>query len=785
MIRVKHPEVLVIAASAWNTSAWKTSAWKATVAVGLCAVAGYFLLPDVGAMDAGYSLIGFSSVVAVVIGGRRHPQGERGPWYALAAGNLGFVLGDGVYDVYQFVLHRSPPFPSVADAFYLGGYPLLIIGLAQLTGRAQWKGRMRERYADAGIVSIGALALLWHVLVGSYAHDPGYREFARIVVMAYPIMDLGVLFIVVQGLVASRQPVVHGLLVVSMTSMIVADVLYDLLTLHGEYHTGSPLDAGWLVSYVLMATAALYPSRERTPTAAPPPSGSRHLPLVALAGFVSPLILMIATLRGQHVDVTVLSCTSIVLFALVVLRTRWMILRLAAQTRALEVALADRESLEVELRHQAFHDSLTGLPNRALLSDRIAHALAAATRTGSMVAVCLCDLDGFKTINDSLGHPVGDAALVAAGERLSAVARPGDTVARLGGDEFAVLLRDIESPRAASDIGGRIVSALHQPVEVHGRQITLSASVGVAVAGGGSSGERLLSEADSAMYEAKASGKDRCVVFEDAMHVKIVERMELINALPGALERHEFFLEYQPQISLGRRQLEGFEALLRWQHPTLGLIGPDRFVHLAEETGHILPIGRWVIEEACQQAVRWRTGDDRPMSVSVNLSGHQLKDPDLLRCIRTALSLTRLRPEQLVLEITESVLIVDVELTVRALEDLKQLGVRLAIDDFGTGYSSLSYLNRFPIDSIKIDKTFVDPLGDPSSEGTLFVQSIIRLAHDLGLRTVAEGMETVEQRDLLTQLGCDGAQGFLLSRPLSAPAAQDFVVLSGAVASRG
>jgi diguanylate cyclase (GGDEF)-like protein len=461
-----------------------------------------------------------------------------------------------------------------------------------------------------------------------------------------------------------------------------------------------------------------------------------------------------------------------------------MILRLAAQTRALEVALADRESLEVELRHQAFHDSLTGLPNRALLSDRIAHALAAATRTGSMVAVCLCDLDGFKTINDSLGHPVGDAALVAAGERLSAVARPGDTVARLGGDEFAVLLRDIESPRAASDIGGRIVSALHQPVEVHGRQITLSARVGVAVAGGGSSGERLLSEADSAMYEAKASGKDRCVVFEDAMHVKIVERMELINALPGALERHEFFLEYQPQISLGRRQLEGFEALLRWQHPTLGLIGPDRFVHLAEETGHILPIGRWVIEEACQQAVRWRTGDDRPMSVSVNLSGHQLKDPDLLRCIRTALSLTRLRPEQLVLEITESVLIVDVELTVRALEDLKQLGVRLAIDDFGTGYSSLSYLNRFPIDSIKIDKTFVGPLGDPSSEGTLFVQSIIRLAHDLGLRTVAEGMETVEQRDLLTQLGCDGAQGFLLSRPLSAPAAQDFVVLSGAVASR-
>ena len=752
--------------------------WRAAVLIGACAVAGYFLLPGPGPKDLGYSVIGFASAAAVMVGRRRRAAGDRDGWYPIAAGNLCFVLGDSVYDLYQFVLHRPAPFPSVADVFYLAGYPLLIVGVVRLTRVPGRPGASRETYADAAIVTVGALAVAWHFLLLQYATSSPVAQLGTLVSMAYPVMDLGVLFIVVRGMLAGAQssPVLR-LLVAAMVSMIAADFAYELLSLHGAYHVGNPVDAAWLVNYVLVGAAALHPSVavDPGPVVDQGPRSSWRLPVVGLAGFVSPVILLVGDLGGSRADVAPLAATSIILFALVVMRMRWMFDRIGAQNHSLEALLAVRGSLEVELRHQAFHDSLTGLANRALLHDRIEHALAATGRSGGAVAVCFCDLDGFKTVNDSLGHYVGDALLVAVAERLATVVRPGDTVARLGGDEFAVLMEDLEDPAAAVAVAERIVAVLRQPVSVGDREIGISSSVGVTVADRSATTERLLREADSAMYEAKAAGKGRCVVFEDSMHARIGERLQLANGFAGALASDEFVLDYQPQFRLDTGALEGFEALLRWHHPTLGLIGPDRFLPVAEETGYIVPIDRWVLERACEQGRQWGRESPVPLTVSVNLSGRQLLHANLVDDVRTALALAGLQPSRLVLEVSESVLMLDAERSLRVLDQLKAIGVRLAIDAFGTGYPSLSYLRRMPVDELKIDRSFVEPLLRPATQGAAFLRTIIALADGLGLHTVAEGIEHPSQRKFLHDLGCDSAQGYLLGRPLDAEGATDLI----------
>jgi diguanylate cyclase (GGDEF)-like protein len=745
------------------------SVWKVALGVGLAAVGVYFLLPGVGAKDAGYSVIGLASVGAVVGGTRLHRPPQRRGWYAIAAGNLCFVLGDGVYDVYQFVLHQPVPFPSVADVFYLGGYPLLIGGLVCLTRQPGEARAWREGYADAAIVTFGALALSWHFLMASYANDSTIGTFGKLVTCAYPMMDLGVVFIVVQGLILGpTRSAVLRLLLAAMLSMVVADFGYDILSLHGAYSVGDPLDAGWLVNYVLVSVAALHPAVAMgSPSVEDSRDSGGRLPVVALAAFVAPAILLVTAFSGRSGDVAALAGISLIVFALVVVRLRWMVGRMASQTGSLREVLMARDALETELRHQAFHDSLTGLANRALLHDRVEHALAGSRRTGGSVAVCFCDLDGFKTVNDSLGHLVGDAVLIAVGERLCSVVRPGDTVARFGGDEFAVLMEDVADSATLVEVAERIVAVLGQPMNVRDRRIGLSVSVGVAVADAHITTERLLSSADSAMYEAKTAGKGRYKLFEASMHARLSERLALTDGLDAALERGEFFLEYQPQFSLALHELVGFEALVRWQHPTLGRLGPDRFIAVTEETGHIVPLGRWVTERACEQASLWSRAGGGALTMSVNLSGRQLQDRNLPDDLRTTLALSGLSPQHLILEITESVLIADTRQSLQVLTDLKQLGVRLAIDDFGTGYSSLSYLRRMPVDELKIDKSFVDSLADPSGEGGSFYATIIELARSRGLHIVAEGIERPEQRKLLTDLGCDTGQGFLLGRPLN------------------
>ena len=438
--------------------------------------------------------------------------------------------------------------------------------------------------------------------------------------------------------------------------------------------------------------------------------------------------------------------------------------------------VTDRRALEEQLRHQAFHDSLTGLANRALFNDRLEHALTRRAQDRRPLAVLFVDLDDFKAVNDTLGHGAGDRLLVEAGDRIRAALRAIDTAARMGGDEFAILLEDVADRDAARDVARRVLDAVRAPFDHATPGVRVQASIGMVYTDdAGASADELLRNADVAMYLAKSQGKGRIVEYERERGDLAVARLQLRADLQRAHERGDFELAYQPIVVLETGAIHGFEALLRWTHPTRGPVGPAEFVPLAEEMGLIVDLGRWVLERACAEAATWPSapGGAAP-GISLNLSGRQLDDPGLVADVADALLASRLAPERLTLEITESVLMGDAAAAAATLRRLRHLGVRLAIDDFGTGYSSLSYLRSFPIDTLKIDRSFVAALGDGRRE-TAVVDSIVRLARTLQLDTVAEGIETPAQLAGVRGLGARLGQGFLFARPLERGAIGEFM----------
>ncbi len=436
--------------------------------------------------------------------------------------------------------------------------------------------------------------------------------------------------------------------------------------------------------------------------------------------------------------------------------------------------VSERRRLEEQLTHQAFHDPLTGLANRALFRDRVSHALALAQRRGTPVTVLYIDLDDFKNVNDSLGHAEGDRLLIAAAERFLACARTADTVARLGGDEFAIL---IEGADGSDGLPDRLADAMSHPFSLSGNQVRVTSSIGVASAAPGDRADDLLRNADMAMYAAKRHGKGRAETYESRMYAVIRERLDLEAALREAIERRELTLFYQPIVALRSGDIYGVEALLRWEHPQFGRLLPQHFVPLAEETGLIVQLGSWVLAEACRQLQVWRAAHpEHTLAVSVNISGRQLQGAGLTDALRQTLASSGVEPSMVVLEITESVLMLQTDAILDRLQQLKALGVRLAIDDFGTGYSSLSYLQRFPIDILKIAKPFVEEVGQGADRSAL-ARAIVGLGDTLKLQTIAEGIERAEQLAALLELGCPLGQGHHFWPALSAAAIEELLTV--------
>jgi diguanylate cyclase (GGDEF)-like protein/PAS domain S-box-containing protein len=436
--------------------------------------------------------------------------------------------------------------------------------------------------------------------------------------------------------------------------------------------------------------------------------------------------------------------------------------------------VTERRQLEGRLAHQAFHDDLTGLANRALFQDRVEHALAAGSRSASRLAVIFIDLDDFKTVNDAHGHGVGDEVLVEVGRRIGVAVRSGDTCARFGGDEFAILLENLPQPGIAYEVGARLLESLREEIVTAAGPVELNASLGIVFSSGTSEASELIRNADLAMYEAKGQGKGRFEIFEQGMHDAVLERLALKADLRRAVDNGEFIPHYQPVVELSTGKVVGAEALARWNHPERGLLQPAAFIELAEETGLIVPLGRNILRLACADAARWGTAFGATPKLSVNLSARQLQHETIVEDVAEILASTGLDPALLTLEITESVLISDPDAAAKVLGRLKALGVTLALDDFGTGYSSLSYLGRFPVDILKIDRSFVAGIAGGSGGGgdaatgteTALLEAIVGLGQMLHLSVVAEGIERPDQLARLDKLGCGLGQGFLFAKPM-------------------
>jgi diguanylate cyclase (GGDEF)-like protein len=743
------------------------SAWIVLLAAIPFMAAFYLLLPMEGPAHAiAYPVFGLFAMVTILIGAHRQRAARPGAWRLIAVALALLAVADVTYAMLA-VGGGAVPYPSIADYGYLAGYVALIAGTVGLI-RGRAPGGDRTPIIDASILAAGAGSIFWIAIVQPSlqgAVDPVVAG----VSMAYPGMDLVLLALGLRVLLTkSARPRYLQFLLAGIACYFIADIVYAVAVLNETYVEGNLVDAGWIVGVLLFGVAALHPS-----VADPSPvvqvnetrlTRSRFA-LLAAAALIAPTILVIQEVQIGDQVVLGLVVEWTILFGLV-------LIRLATTVDELGDSLQQRRRLQEDLAYQARHDPLTRLANRLLFEERLSESMTLAPETTALVFL---DLDDFKTINDTLGHATGDELLRIIAGRIQRGLRPSELAARLGGDEFAILVEGCGDPAAARSIAERALASLRRPVDLSGRQMLVHASAGVAMGMVGSTATDLMRDADIAMYQAKSHGKDQVEAYEAVMHSQVVRSYELRSEMADAIENKAFVLHYQAALNLTTGAVVGAEALVRWNHPERGLIGPNEFIPQAESSGLIHALGRWILREACATAASWpdRIDGERP-AISVNLAASQLLQPSLVDEVAAILAETGLPPAKLILEVTESAL-VDLVPARDALIRLRGLGVLLALDDFGTGYSSLSYLADLPFSIIKIDQSFVASIGQGKRVDAL-LKGIVGLCDSLDLVTVAEGIEEKHQLDVLIGLGCLAGQGYLFARP--APSAQFVLMLT-------
>ncbi|WP_367318149.1 putative bifunctional diguanylate cyclase/phosphodiesterase [Streptomyces sp. HUAS ZL42] len=690
-----------------------------------------------------------------------------------------FAVADVIFGAYQFG-GDLVPFPSAADALYLGAYPFFAAGLIRLASARRSGGMRWAPLLDAGIPTLGMATLAWAFIVAPYLRSH-LSVLPLAISLAYPLADLVLLCMAVRLVLTTG---VHSPALALFTLWVAATLAADALYYSTLASTGAPIAADvsyslWMASYLFLGAAALHPSMavttQLTPRHMERLSRSRMTVLVLLS-LVGPVLIVanVGNVRDQPAHAAVISGIVAGLTLLLVLRI--MLLADQAQERAhvAEKALREQGTLQHQLAHQAFHDTLTGLANRALFSERVEHALGRASATGNIVLLVI-DLDSFKDINDSLGHPVGDELLVAVGHRLLGAARHNDTVARIGGDEFAVLAEDLKDT-PAERYAQRFLERFKGPFAVSDqRNLFVTASIGIVTVTKPTSRNDVLRSADIALYVAKDGGRNRAVLFNPAMSLAQQDHARIAQDLRYALTRNELTLRYQPVVDLTTKEVTSVEALLRWQQHGRAETPPEVFIPIAEETGVIVSIGAWVLRQACRQGRYWHETlpGHGALSVAVNVSSRQLKDPHFPETVRQILFETGFPAASLILEITESTLIADFETVSAHIRILCEQGVRISIDDFGTGYSSLSYLRNLPIDAVKIDQSFVR--GGSADIDNNLIQAILRFGCALGLDTIVEGIETPDEEQRLRILGCPYGQGFHYARPVPPDALETYL----------